>query len=143
MEDLQDFLKGKKCQIYEAPFDVILPIANKKRNTATTIVQPDICVICDLSKLDDYGCVGAPDLIIEILSKSTTKKDELIKYKLYEENGVKEYWIVDMENKTVKTYLLTDDRYQIMAVYDEESETIHSNIFTDLVINYKKVFDEI
>lgn len=92
-----------RCQVFHAPFDVYLQGLN---NTKTTVVQPDICIICDLKKIEDRGCVGAPDLIIEILSPSTLRKDVDIKFHLYEENGVKEYWIVNPKEKQVLTHIL-------------------------------------
>ncbi len=88
-------MKGKKCQVYAAPFDVRLPVKNKKSdNEITTVVQPDICIVSDESKIDKHGCIGAPDLVIEILSPGNTKKELKIKFELYEEAGIKEYWIV-------------------------------------------------
>lgn len=91
-----NFLNNKNCKVYESPFDVRLDKnIGAKDNETTTVIQPDISVICDLEKLDDRGCVGAPDLIIEILSPSTIKKDYTVKYDLYEENGIKEYWQVN------------------------------------------------
>lgn len=81
---LFNFLEVQKCEVYEAPFDVRLPIKSRKNEDIDTVVQPDICVICDKSKLDDLGCVGAPDLIIEILSPGNNKKELKSKYEVYE-----------------------------------------------------------
>ncbi len=86
----------KPCSAFAAPFDVRLydPKKSSKNNKDIfTVVQPDICIICDEEKIDDLGCIGAPDLIIEILSKGNSNKEMKNKYELYEENGVKEYWI--------------------------------------------------
>ena len=88
---LHTFLTPKKCKVYAAPFDVRLTSGSKSNQDVTTVVQPDICVICDLSKLDDRGCIGAPDLIIEILSAGNSKNELQNKYEIYEESGVKEY----------------------------------------------------
>lgn len=85
---LGNYLKGKKCKIYSAPFDVRLPSLGNSETL--TVLQPDISVICDLTKLDDQGCVGAPDLVIEILSPGNTDKEMKHKYGIYEESGVKE-----------------------------------------------------
>ena len=93
LTEMNFFLKGGKCNVFSAPFDVRLPKSNAE-DEIYTVVQPDICVVCDPSKLDDAGCVGAPDLIVEILSESTAKKDKTNKFELYQECGVKEYWIV-------------------------------------------------
>jgi Uma2 family endonuclease len=70
-------LKGKSCKVFSAPFDVRLPVKSRKHEDINTVAQPDICVVCDPEKLDDLGCVGAPDLIMEILSPSNNKKELL------------------------------------------------------------------
>jgi Uma2 family endonuclease len=101
------FLKGKKCKVYAAPFDVYLPTKDKK-----TVVQPDIVIICDTNKLQLKGCVGAPDIVIEILSPGNTKKEMKDKYALYEEAGVKEYWVVFPAEQVVQIYELRDGIFQ-------------------------------
>ncbi|MBV6645181.1 MAG: Uma2 family endonuclease [Cyclobacteriaceae bacterium] len=106
------FLKGRPCEVYYAPFDVRLP--NSKSATddqILTVVQPDICVICDPAKLDEAGCLGAPDLIVEILSPSTAEKDLKDKYLLYEEHGVKEYWVVYPDEAIIEVFTLQDGSY--------------------------------
>src|SRR5260221_2999835 len=86
-----NYLKGKKCKAFHAPFDVRLPVKNRKKDDeVNTVVQPDICVICDETKLDERGCCGAPDLVAEILSPGNSKKEVRLKYELYEEAGVRE-----------------------------------------------------
>ena len=91
-----NFLRGKSCKVFTAPFDVRLPSAPKKKadKEISTVVQPDLCVICDLEKIDERGCLGAPDWIVEILSKFTSAKDLNEKFSVYEEAGVREYWVV-------------------------------------------------
>jgi Uma2 family endonuclease len=108
---LFNFLETHPCKVYEAPFDVRLPVKSKKNEDIDTVVQPDICVICDKSKLDEMGCIGAPDLIIEILSPGSNKKELKNKYEVFEESGVKEYWIVHPDEQTVMTYTLTAGKY--------------------------------
>ena len=108
---LSGLLKGNKCKAYIAPFDVRLPVKSKKHKDIRTVVQPDICVVCDPEKLDDLGCVGAPDLIMEILSPSNNKKELQNKYEVYEESGVLEYWIIHPYEKTLLVYTLTDKKY--------------------------------
>jgi Uma2 family endonuclease len=104
------FLKGKEFKVYSAPFDVRLPNKKGNSNESTfTVLQPDLCVVCNLDKLDDRGCVGAPDLIIEVLSPGNTDKEIKLKYDIYEESGVKEYWVVQPEYKSVLVYLLNND----------------------------------
>ncbi|PRY88911.1 Uma2 family endonuclease [Mongoliibacter ruber] len=108
---LGNLLKGKTCKVYVAPFDVRLPVESKKHKDINTVVQPDICVVCDPEKLDELGCVGAPDLIMEILSPSNNKKELQNKYEVYEESGVKEYWIIHPYEKTLLVYTLVEKKY--------------------------------
>jgi Uma2 family endonuclease len=117
--------KKKRYYIYYAPFDVRLPLNNETADDQIyNVVQPDICIISDPSKLDDKGCIGAPDLIVEILSPSTLKKDWNDKFNLYEAAGVMEYWIVDPNTKTVNVFLLqTDGRYDMGATYNFSQKT--------------------
>ena len=135
--------KKGKCHIYYAPFDVRFP---KNGETADDkiydVVQPDICVICDLSKLDDKGCVGAPDLIVEILSPSTSKHDCETKFNLYEKFGVREYWIVDPHLKTIQVFLLqSDEKYNAGTKYEyHQKAPVH--IFEGLEIDLKELFEE-
>ena len=88
------FLKNRKCKVYTAPFDVRFPKESTEDKDIYTVLQPDICVICDLAKLDTRGCIGAPDIVVEILSPGNNKTELLNKYSVYEESGVKEYWVV-------------------------------------------------
>jgi len=102
------FLKGKPCDVYIAPFDVRLPKISTNNEDIPTVVQPDISVICDKTKLDDAGCIGAPDLIVEILSPGNNKKELQNKYEVYEESGVKEYWIIHPNEQTLLIYSLVN-----------------------------------
>jgi len=136
-------IKNHSCKLYAAPFDVRL--INFKESTAdnqiTTVVQPDLCVICDRTKIDSKGCIGAPDLIIEILSPGNSKKEMDIKYDLYEENGVLEYWIVNPSEKTIAIYVLQDGRYIGIKPLIEDSK-LKSPTFPDLTFAVKKVFKQ-
>ncbi len=134
------FFKKKACQIYTAPFDVRFP--NDKNDTNPyTVVQPDICVICDKSKLDDSGCNGAPDLIVEILSPATARKDQNNKFQLYEEHGVQEYWMVHPDKESVEIYRLnTKGKYVATGEYSRH-ETLTSSLFPDLSIDLNEVFE--
>jgi len=122
--NFKKFLLNKKCEVYVAPFDVRFP--SKKGEMSDdkiyTVVQPDICIICDESKLDSKGCIGAPDLIVEILSLSTVKKDIEDKYKLYQENGVKEYWIVQPNDETLTVFMLENGKYHHQGIYTRGSK---------------------
>ena len=135
--------KRGKCQIYHAPFDVRLPKNNETEDDKIyNVVQPDICVICDLSKLDDRGCIGAPDLIVEVLSPSTLKNDWCYKFNLYETCGVREYWIVDPKEKTVNVFLLQlNGKYDPGTVY-EYNQKAPVHIFEGLEIDLNELFEE-
>jgi Uma2 family endonuclease len=144
--NLQGFIwnkiKNKDCKVYSSPFDVRL-VKNKgiSDNEIETVVQPDICVVCDLDKLDDKGCVGAPDLIIEILSPSTIKKDYTEKFNLYEENGVKEYWIANPEGRSLQVFHLENGIYEELETFEEKEDIIASKLFPDLKIKMIDVFE--
>ncbi|MFT7364302.1 MAG: Uma2 family endonuclease [Algoriphagus sp.] len=108
---LFNFLKNHSCKVYSAPFDVRFS-TNPAYSKTDSVVQPDISVICDLSKLDDKGCFGAPDLIVEIISPGNSRVELQNKYELYEEYGVREYWVVHPTDCTVLIYTLIDGKYQ-------------------------------
>ena len=134
---------GKGCELYEAPFDVRL-IKNPLGTTSKeiyTVVQPDLCVICDPAKLDDQGCLGAPDLIIEIVSVGNSKRDIQDKFALYEENGVQEYWIVRPYENSVQQFWLENERYQLKGTYTRQ-DSISPIILPDLPIALERVFQE-
>ncbi|MDG6266647.1 Uma2 family endonuclease [Glaesserella parasuis] len=103
-----DVFVNHQCELYVAPFDVRFPDSNGK---IKTVVQPDLCVICDSNKLDEKGCIGAPDLIVEILSPGNSKREMKDKYELYQEQGVSEYWIVRPEEQHIQIYVLENGRY--------------------------------
>ena len=133
------YLKGKTCQIYAAPFDVILPVSNKKREKATTVVQPDICVICNPEIVEEAGCFGVPDWIIEILSPHTSKKDLQLKYDVYEEAGVKEYWIVMPQEKLIEVFILENSKYKRVKTYAQDDE-VPSHTLPELSLKLEDVF---
>ncbi|MBX2905148.1 MAG: Uma2 family endonuclease [Taibaiella sp.] len=109
--ELRKFLSNHSCNVYVAPFDVRLPRRSKDDQDIITVVQPDICVICDASKLDDRGCLGAPDIVVEILSPGNNAKELKNKYDIYEESGVKEYWVVSAQDETFTKHTLENGRY--------------------------------
>ncbi len=141
---LYNFFKHKKCRVYAAPFDVRLYdrkksiLANKEIHT---VVQPDLCVICDTTKLDIQGCNGSPDWIIEILSKGNSKKEMQIKYELYAESGVSEYWLVYPYEQAVYQFILDDNgRYQLKNMYANNGIAI-PHLFPELSIDLNEVFE--
>ncbi|HLA35466.1 MAG TPA: Uma2 family endonuclease [Rhodocyclaceae bacterium] len=131
-------LKGAPCRPYIAPFDVRLPHANEVDDAIDTVVQPDISVICDPSKLDDRGCRGAPDWIIEVLSPSTAGHDQIVKRALYERAGVREYWLVHPVDNVVTIYLLENGSYGKPAI-QALSGTSTSTLLPRLVIDWTLV----
>lgn len=139
---IYNFLQKTSCKAYMAPFDVRLtPLKRKARpDQVYTVVQPDICVICDLEKLDDQGCVGAPDLIIEILSPGNSKKEMKEKYEVYQENSVREYWLVDSTERSVFIYLLNESGIYIGLKPLIEEEILTSSILPGFEILVGDIF---
>lgn len=137
-----NYFEGKPCKVFTAPFDVRLPDTKKRKRDELvfTVVQPDICVICDAAKIDDRGCIGAPDLVIEILSPGHTQKEMGIKFDLYEESGVKEYWLVEPQDRVVLVYLLKEGRYVGLKPFTEDNE-ISSSLFPDLKFKVGGIFE--
>lgn len=139
---IDTYLSDKSCEMYYAPFDVRL--VETKENVSDdyidTVVQPDIVVVCDSEKLDDKGCKGSPDLIVEILSPSTARMDMTVKFDLYQHFGVKEYWIVHPKDQTILVFkLLESGLYGVPERYCAE-DTIAVILLGDLQIDLKKVF---
>lgn len=139
---LANFLEGKQCRVYPAPFGVrLFEKDGDMPEDVDTLVEPDISVVCDRRKLDKYGCKGAPDLIIEVLSPSTQRHDQLVKLNLYQRTGVREYWIVDPENKTVRVMILDGGILQPYEIYKRE-DIARVNILEGCFIELNKVFSE-
>lgn len=138
---LFNFLKEKKCEVFSAPFDVRLPVKNRRKDhEVTTVVQPDICVICDESKLDDRGCCGAPDLMVEILSPRNTHNEMRVKLKLYEESGVREYWIINQIKENVMMYVPDEtDKYRDPKIFSR-GDRLTSIAIQGFEINVNEIF---
>jgi len=132
------FQKGRKCDVFHAPFDVKLSMGDD-----STVVQPDICVICDESKLTEQGCTGAPELIIEILSPGNSKKEMKNKFDLYEENGVLEYWIVDPSKETVVVYSLNEAKRYIGSKPFVDDSLIDTEVLSGIELRAEQVFEGI
>jgi Uma2 family endonuclease len=134
-------LRENSCLVFNAPFDVrLLKSSDTSAEKIQTVVQPDICVICDESKLDDAGCLGAPDLIVEILSPSTAKKDYNEKFNLYEENGVQEYWIVHPADKAIAVFSLKDGEYQETTDLVLDQREVSSSLFSEIKLSTEDIF---
>ena len=126
-----NFLEGKDCEVFPAPFSVCL--------ADDTVVEPDLSVICDASKLNERGCVGAPDLIIEILSPSTARHDRVVKFNKYLKARVAEYWIVDPERNVVEVFVLRGNIYAATAY--TEDDVVSSWVLPGLDIDFKHIFE--
>ena len=133
------YFKDKKCKVYHAPFDVRLPRKNEKDEEILTVLQPDLCVICNTEKIDSRGCLGAPDLVVEILSPGNSQKELDNKFHIYEEAGVAEYWIVDPEHEAVWVNVLRDGEYVTQKPVTM-GKTVTSVKFADLEINTADIF---
>jgi len=130
------------CKVYAAPFDVRLTPFSQVKNTAViTVVQPDLCVICDPAKLDDKGCIGAPDLAIEILSPGNSKTEMKDKFDLYEEAGVLEYWIVFPGERSVQIFNLNEEGRYIGLQPNIESDIVTTPIIPGREVDLKDVFN--
>ncbi|MBO0937283.1 Uma2 family endonuclease [Fibrella sp. HMF5335] len=138
-----NYLRDSPCKVYFAPFDVRLP----RRPTAdnqkiATVLQPDLCVICDASKLDDKGCNGSPDLVVEILSPGNTRKEMKQKFDAYQEAGVREYWIFQPDDRNVFQYVLNDEGIYIGLHPLTDEDVLVSRVFPDFTVDLAAVFSD-
>ncbi len=140
----QYFYKNStNCRAFAAPFDVRLYDKEKTKSSDQniyTVVQPDMCIICDTNKLDEQGCQGAPDLIVEILSKGNSKKEMRLKKDLYEENQVREYWVFDPERESVTQFVLNEQGVYKTVNFVFSDEILTSAIFEGLKIDLSQIF---
>ena len=141
MVKFANFLEGKSCKVYDAPFDVRLSFEEEKEEDVVNVVQPDIVVVCDKKKLDDRGCKGAPDLVVEVLSPATGKKDMHEKFVLYEKAGVKEYWVIYPKDKTIVVFVLEGEKYDDGTVYTVE-KSITTNVLENFRLNLEDAFKQ-
>lgn len=140
MRQLTNYLEGKKCLAVAAPFDVrLFEREGDRPEDVQTVVQPDISIICDRDKLDERGCKGAPDLTLEILSPSNVCHDLLVKLNLYQRAGVREYWVVSPEDKSVNVFLLDGDGLKLSYVYGPK-DIAKVNVLDGCFIELSKVF---
>ena len=141
---LGKFFESKTCEVYEAPFDVRLKKNKGSDSEVFTVVQPDICVFCDLSKLDDRGAIDAPDLVVEITSDSTMKKDYNEKFNIYEENGVQEYWIVNPDLHSMEIFKRVNDKFDSAGVFNihDGATEVNAIIFPELKVNLIDIFKD-
>jgi len=130
--------QGTGCSVSVAPLDVRLP----GTDGSTDVVQPDVFVVCDRTKIADWGCAGAPDLIVEVLSPSTAKKDKLVKLALYQRCAVREFWLVDGFNQTIEVFRFQASGYTLPDVYSmEDDETIPVGLREGLTLKLTDIFE--
>lgn len=134
-------LRGSRCEAFISPFDVRLPRAEEPDEEITNVVQPDLMIVCDPSKIDDRGCRGAPDFVVEVLSPSTTARDRLNKRDLYERHGVREYWLVHPTERVVTILRRTEDgRFGQPLVQKAEGRLALTSV-PDLHVDWARAFD--
>jgi len=139
---LKQHLLDKKCKIYYAPFDVRLPKKGIDDRSIFTVLQPDICVVCDISKIDRRGCIGAPDIVVEILSPGNNAKELQKKYDAYEEAGVKEYWVVTPRYQTATVYTLIDCKFHASRML-APGDNITSGVLPGFSLDLAELFKDI
>lgn len=138
--EIRNYIKSNKggCEVYPAPFDVVLINDNESELSSKNIIQPDISVICDKNKLTSKGCTGSPDMIVEVISAFNPQNDYVKKLSLYQQYKVKEYWIVDPIKKHILVYSLTETGYDLLGSYTFNHK-VKVNIFNKLEIDFSSI----
>lgn len=139
---LANALEGRPCRVYVAPFEVRLPKADEADALVDTVVQPDLSVFCDRTKLDERGARGAPDWVIEVLSPATAGHDQIVKRRAYERAGVREYWLVHPTDRIVTIYWLTDGAYGRPDIYELTGSTA-SQVLPELAIDWDRALRDL
>jgi len=137
---LSTFLLGKPCKVFAAPYAVRLNPQNDDRDD--TVLEPDLAVVCDASKIESRGCRGAPDMVIEIVSPSSASYDRVVKFRKYQQGKVREYWIVDPETKTVQVCILANDEKTLayrVTIYDD-TETVPVSVLPGCEVHLNTIF---
>ncbi len=134
------YFHDRSCRLLSAPIDVVLPIENRNNGNEHTVVQPDLCIFCDLSILKESGAFGPPTLVIEILSPHTKKKDLQLKYDIYEEASVQEYWIVMPKEELIEQFVLVDSKYIRKGTFTA-ADRIESVAVVGLQIDIAPIFE--
>ncbi|GHV32187.1 hypothetical protein FACS1894167_15120 [Synergistales bacterium] len=141
--ELAIHFKGKKCKVCIAPFDVLLPGSDETEDDIVNVVQPDMMIVCDRSKIRPRNIIGAPDVVFEILSPSTSKRDLSVKLELYERSGVREYFVVDPYGESVTAFgENSDGRFSKKTVYSA-SDVLKFDTFAELEIPLAPIFEEL
>lgn len=140
---IANFLVNRPCELFTAPFDVRLLEGDETDEEIATVVQPDISFICNGSKIDEKGCRGAPEWIIEIVSPSTAATDHIHKLALYERHSVEEYWILHSTDRVVTLFRLTEDKTYGKPQYVEAKRQLPVRLFPELTIDWDLVFAKV
>ncbi|QKY69862.1 Uma2 family endonuclease [Lentibacillus sp. CBA3610] len=140
MGKFSNMLDGKSCYAFGSNLQVVFPFKDNNKGKDDVVVLPDISIVCDMNKLRNKRCYGAPDLIVEVLSPSTSRNDRLLKRNYYEKAGVKEYLIVDPHNQYIEKYVLHEDTLNLEEVYSSENPTFVSTLFPDITFSFKAIF---
>jgi len=140
---LRYYLKQKECKGFAAPCDVRFPKNKRIKDNKQiyTVLQPDLFIVCDLSKIENNSCLGAPDFIIEIVSAKNSQRDTRDKFNIYQEHGVREYWIVNPNDENVNVFVLDENgKFQFKGIFSEDDK-IPVHIFNgDLLVDLTEVF---
>lgn len=140
---ISNYLVDKPCRVFASPFDLCLAEYHENDDDVTNIIQPDIVIVCDETKLRKTGYFGVPTLVIEISSPSTARQDRVVKFNRYEKAGVKEYWIVEPEGKYINVFTLQENkRYGRPEAYTEEDK-VQLTVLPDFTVHLRPVFDVI
>ena len=139
--ELYHFLKKQKCEVLVSPFDVRFPDRSTAEEDVFTVLQPDVCIVCDASKIEPRGCLGAPDVVVEVLSPSTSKKDMVNKFNVYEKHKVKEYWIVEPIEKCMLKYVLNENGLFIGDKAYRKNDQLTSSIFPGFYLNIDEILN--
>ena len=132
-------LKNSPCEVFFAPFDVRLFKKSIEDEKVLTVVQPDLCIVCDSKKLDEKGCLGAPEFVIEIVSPGNSKKDLQLKFNLYQDNSVQEYWVVEPIEQSIHQFVLTNNKFELIKIYFT-NDKIESKLFKTLKFKLNTIF---
>ena len=142
LRQFANYLVGKPCEVFPAPFDVrLFETEDDTPEDVDTVVQPDLLVVCDRSRVDERGVRGAPDLVVEILSPSSQHHDWREKKALYEKAGVREYWIVDAVARFVAVHILENGAYRAPLFYTANA-AVPASLWEDFSLDLSTVFTE-
>lgn len=136
------FFQQGMYRFFSSPIDVRLASKKNKKGQIYTVVQPDLCVVCDLSKIDQRGCLGSPDLVVEIISPGNSKKEMRTKFELYEEAQIPEYWVIHPQERYVIVFVLEKGKYKLAKPIFDDEELV-SVKFPELKIPVEKIFERV